>query len=289
MEGLPAEIWVKIFGLLSPGQLARLCLVCTSWNQFINDPFLWRELQGWLGHPIRCFHEPTQSWAPPSLQLWRHYLGFPRFVSRFDLRQLRQGQYPGAVIDFYICLLGKGKRSLMSHLVPPNLRSNPSTYQGGTTYAWRLPPLASPIHVRYEPVRRGVPVKAYVVVYDVTDAKTFADATAHVQGVKTRHGPAFVAVILVGNKKDLHDKRAVTTEEGLALAAQHNIGFIETSALTGEDVTTALYDALQAYFWNAYCAASSSSSPEPQEERAPRSSAARTNAAGAKDTSCLVS
>jgi hypothetical protein len=40
MEGLPAEIWVKIFGLLSPGQLARLCLVCTSWNQFINDPFL---------------------------------------------------------------------------------------------------------------------------------------------------------------------------------------------------------------------------------------------------------
>lgn len=40
MEGLPAEIWVKIFGLLTPGQLARLCLVCTSWNQFINDPFL---------------------------------------------------------------------------------------------------------------------------------------------------------------------------------------------------------------------------------------------------------
>ncbi len=29
-------------------------------------------------------------------------MGFPRFVSRFDLRQLRQGQYPGAVIDFYI-------------------------------------------------------------------------------------------------------------------------------------------------------------------------------------------
>ena len=29
-------------------------------------------------------------------------VGFPRFVSRFDLRQLRQGQYPGAVIDFYI-------------------------------------------------------------------------------------------------------------------------------------------------------------------------------------------
>ena len=40
MEGLPAEIWVKIFGLLTPSQLARLCLVCTSWNQFINDPFL---------------------------------------------------------------------------------------------------------------------------------------------------------------------------------------------------------------------------------------------------------
>jgi GTPase SAR1 family protein len=75
--------------------------------------------------------------------------------------------------------------------------------------------------------------QAYVVVYDVTDAKTFADAATHIQGVKTRHGPTFVAVILVGNKKDLHDKRVVTTEEGLALAAQHHIGFIETSALTG--------------------------------------------------------
>jgi hypothetical protein len=57
--------------------------------------------------------------------------------------------------------------------------------------------------------------------WGITGAKTFADAVAHVHGVKKRHGPPFLAVVLVGNKKDLHDKRAVTTEEGLALAAHH--------------------------------------------------------------------
>jgi hypothetical protein len=48
-----------------------------------------------------------------------------------------------------------------------------------------------------------------------------------------------------------------------------------------------MYDALQAYFWNAYCVASSSTAAR---EAAPRSSAARTITTNAtKDSSCLVS
>lgn len=31
-----------------------------------------------------------------------HTVGFGHFVSKFDLRQLRQNQYPGAVVDMYI-------------------------------------------------------------------------------------------------------------------------------------------------------------------------------------------
>lgn len=50
-------------------------------------------------------------------------------------------------------------------------------------------------------------------------------------------------------------------------------------------MTSAMYDALQAYFWNAYCVASSSTAAR---EAAPRSSAARTTNA-TKDSSCLVS
>jgi len=53
-------------------------------------------------------------------------------------------------------------------------------------------------------------------------------------------------------------------------------------------VTSAMYDALQAYFWNAYCVASSTSTAS--REAAPRSIAARTITTGAtKDSSCLVS
>ncbi len=41
---------------------------------------------------------------------------------------------------------------------------------------------------------------------------------------------------IIGNKKDLIEQRKVTNEMGLNLASQLNLGFIETSALLGENV-----------------------------------------------------
>jgi hypothetical protein len=46
-------------------------------------------------------------------------------------------------------------------------------------------------------------------------------------------------VMLVGNKSDLRYLRSVTTEEATSFAANHNLAFIETSALDSTGVDSA--------------------------------------------------
>ncbi len=45
-----------------------------------------------------------------------------------------------------------------------------------------------------------------------------------------------IVIMLIGNKSDLENKRAVSKEEGEAFAKQHGITFLETSAKTAENV-----------------------------------------------------
>ena len=45
--------------------------------------------------------------------------------------------------------------------------------------------------------------------------------------------------MLVGNKSDLKDQRVISTDVGAAFAETHLMGFIETSALSGENVNNA--------------------------------------------------
>ena len=45
--------------------------------------------------------------------------------------------------------------------------------------------------------------------------------------------------MLVGNKSDLRHLRAVDTDEAMAFSEQHNLAFIETSALDASGVDTA--------------------------------------------------
>jgi Ras-related protein Rab-2A len=49
--------------------------------------------------------------------------------------------------------------------------------------------------------------------------------------------------MLIGNKSDLENKRAVSKEEGESFAKQHGIMFMETSAKTAENV-----EAVSAFF-----------------------------------------
>jgi len=48
-----------------------------------------------------------------------------------------------------------------------------------------------------------------------------------------------IALILVGNKIDLEDSRVVSTAEGEELAKKLNLGYVETSAKTGENIEDA--------------------------------------------------
>jgi len=74
-----------------------------------------------------------------------------------------------------------------------------------------------------------------VVVYDVTNAKTFEQTRKWVDDVRSERGND-VIIVLVGNKTDLNDKRQVTEQQGQDEARKNNLMFIETSAKVGHNV-----------------------------------------------------
>jgi len=74
-----------------------------------------------------------------------------------------------------------------------------------------------------------------VVVYDVTNKKTFENTRKWVDDVRGERGND-VIIVLVGNKTDLNDKREVTTAQGEEEAKKNNLMFIETSAKVGHNV-----------------------------------------------------
>lgn len=74
-----------------------------------------------------------------------------------------------------------------------------------------------------------------VVVYDVTNAKTFEQTRKWVDDVRSERGND-VIIVLVGNKTDLTDKRQVTEQQGIDEAKKNGLMFIETSAKVGHNV-----------------------------------------------------
>lgn len=98
-----------------------------------------------------------------------------------------------------------------------------------------------------------------LLVYDVTDERSFNSACAYrhdhkattnpwpAADIKTwhanieQHASEGVNKILIGNKSDWNDKRAVTEEQGRALAEELGIKFMETSAKVNEGVEEAFF------------------------------------------------
>ncbi|KAI8124862.1 hypothetical protein FF38_05846 [Lucilia cuprina] len=77
--------------------------------------------------------------------------------------------------------------------------------------------------------------KVAVIVYDVTNTKSFDLTTKWIEDVRLERGNEII-IMLVGNKSDLHDKRQVSSEEGARRAEELNAMFIETSAKNGNNV-----------------------------------------------------
>ncbi|VDN96664.1 unnamed protein product [Rodentolepis nana] len=78
-----------------------------------------------------------------------------------------------------------------------------------------------------------------LLVYDITNRNSFDDILKWLGDARQLASPG-VVVILVGNKKDLQDTDGqVTHWEANSLAQENLLQFIETSALTGENVDEA--------------------------------------------------
>jgi Ras-related protein Rab-1A len=78
----------------------------------------------------------------------------------------------------------------------------------------------------------------FFVVYDVTDRASFMDVSRWLS-VILAHSQNGV-ILLLGNKSDLATQRAVSFEEGKALADEFRVSFMETSAKTSANVAAAL-------------------------------------------------
>ena len=88
----------------------------------------------------------------------------------------------------------------------------------------------------------------FILVYSITDRTSFEEIKEihnDVTRFKTQSESEKVSVIVIGNKKDLEDQRVVSTKEGQTLAHEINALFVETSALTGDNVENAIFEVIR--------------------------------------------
>ncbi|KMZ61497.1 Ras-related protein RABA1i [Zostera marina] len=87
-----------------------------------------------------------------------------------------------------------------------------------------------------------------IIVYDITRRDSYENVKRWLTEVK-KYASTNVVIILVGNKADLHDLRAVTTEEADAFAKKENIFFMETSALKSTNVCDSFNELLKQIYY----------------------------------------
>ena len=80
--------------------------------------------------------------------------------------------------------------------------------------------------------------KGSLLIYDITNKKSFENIEKWISDLKANTGDN-ISMILLGNKTDLEEKRAVSIEEGKNKAEFYNITFMETSAFNGNNIQEA--------------------------------------------------
>jgi small GTP-binding protein len=93
---------------------------------------------------------------------------------------------------------------------------------------------------RFEFVRQGFyrGARGGLLLYDVTRRRTFLNIDRWKEETFTNIGKE-IPLVVVANKIDLEDSRAVGTEDGESYAKEHDFIYVESSALTGENVEAA--------------------------------------------------
>ncbi|KAK9688829.1 hypothetical protein RND81_09G013900 [Saponaria officinalis] len=80
-----------------------------------------------------------------------------------------------------------------------------------------------------------------LLVYDVTKPVTFENIEGWLKEVRDHRG-SDIMIMLVGNKADLSDLRAISTEDAKSFAERENLLFMETSALDSLNVENSFTD-----------------------------------------------
>jgi Ras-related protein Rab-6A len=74
-----------------------------------------------------------------------------------------------------------------------------------------------------------------IIVYDITNKASFANTAKWIEDVREERGED-VVIMLVGNKTDLEEQRAVPQEEADEKSRELGVMFCETSAKTGDNI-----------------------------------------------------
>ncbi|MFX1469984.1 MAG: GTP-binding protein, partial [Promethearchaeota archaeon] len=77
--------------------------------------------------------------------------------------------------------------------------------------------------------------RAGIIVFDITNRDSFKNVKKWYD-IITRVALPYIVLILVGNKVDLNNSRVVSAEEGMELAKELGIYYMETSAKTNENI-----------------------------------------------------
>lgn len=81
-------------------------------------------------------------------------------------------------------------------------------------------------------------VRGAIVVYDITNKDSFDHVDKWLNEIKNLGGKS-VSIVVCGNKCDLIDNRKVSKEEGIEKSTSNSLSFLETSALTADNVEEA--------------------------------------------------
>lgn len=73
------------------------------------------------------------------------------------------------------------------------------------------------------------------MVYDITRRDSFLHLTRWLEEAKQNGNPS-MTIMLIGNKSDQEQRRAVSTKEGEEFALKNGLVFLETSAKTAVNV-----------------------------------------------------
>ena len=77
-----------------------------------------------------------------------------------------------------------------------------------------------------------------LLVYDITKRQTFDNVHRWLRELRD-HADSNIVIMMAGNKSDLNHLRAVSEEDGHALAEREGLSFLETSALEATNIEKA--------------------------------------------------